>query len=164
MNIRLIIVFTCYLCAFIAAPALADAPAASATTLPTTTQLTAKLTEVQAATGLDETVKASLIEQYRRAQSNLEDINNFNAKAADFTESLKTAPPATALLLKQLKNAPAPTAVDPTLAQLTAADINQRLSQVLADVAQQETNLSEFEKQINSSVERPAAVRLRLTN
>ncbi|MBV5309368.1 MAG: mechanosensitive ion channel [Chromatium okenii] len=163
VNIRLIIVFTCYLCAFIAAPALADAPAASATTLPTTTQLTAKLTEVQAATGLDETVKASLIEQYRRAQSNLEDINNFNAKAADFTESLKTAPPATALLLKQLKNAPAPTAVDPTLAQLTAADINQRLSQVLADVAQQETNLSEFEKQINSSVERPAAVRLRLT-
>ncbi|MBK1694383.1 mechanosensitive ion channel protein MscS [Chromatium weissei] len=147
------------------APVLANAPAsasASATTLPTAAQLASKLTEVQAATGLSETVKASLIEQYRRAQSSLEDVNNFNTKAADFTDSLKTAPPATALLLKQLSNASA-AAVDSTLAQLTTADINQRLSQVLAEVAQVEADLSEFEKRVNSSVERPAAVRVRLT-
>lgn len=149
----------------LAAPTLADAPApasASATTLPTAAQLAAKLTEAQAATGLDEPVKASLIEQYRRAQSSLEDVNNFNTKAADFTDALKTAPPATAILLKQLGNAPAP-AADPALAQLATADINQRFSKVLAEVAQEEARLGELEKQINTSVERPATARARLT-
>jgi potassium-dependent mechanosensitive channel len=137
-----------------------SAPAAAE--LPTAAQLAAKLAEVQAATGLDAALQASLLEQYRRAQSNLEAINDFDAKAAAFTAALKTAPPATANLLKQLKTAPSKTG-ESGLDQRATADLAQRLSKVLAEVAVAETQVAELEQRLAASTERPAAARARLT-
>ncbi len=139
--------------AFLTTPAAAE--------LPTAAQLATKLAEVQAATNLDETLKTNLLEHYRRAQSHLEDVNHFNKKAADFTAALKTAPPETARLLKQLKTAP-PTPADVNLEQLATTEITQRLSKVIAEVTLADTQMTELEQRLNANIERPAAVRTRL--
>ncbi|WP_338032736.1 mechanosensitive ion channel domain-containing protein [Chromatium okenii] len=140
--------------AFLTAPAAAE--------LPTVAKLTSSLNEVQAATNLDEALKTSVLEHYRRALSNLEAATAFDAKAAAFTAALKTAPPATATLLKQLKNAP-PSAVESGLDQLASAEITQRLSKVLAEVALAETQMTELEQRLNANIERPATARARLS-
>jgi potassium efflux system protein len=136
-----------------------------ATNLPSASQITSKIAEVESATGLDAAAKAALTEHYRRAQSNLEDLKNFDAKAADFTQSLKTAPKTTETILKQLANDGTGAAnQSSTLPEnLSDIEINQRLSKILADAAIEETRVSELEKRIDASLDRPTSVRTRLT-
>ncbi|TCT20746.1 potassium efflux system protein [Thiobaca trueperi] len=140
------------------------APATSVN-LPTPAQLTSKLDEVKAATGLDETTKATLTELYRRALTSLEDASNFETKTAEFAQSLKTAPNATAAIQKTLEKSqsdtsePAETIPD----SLSTDDITQRLNKVLAEAAAEEARVSELEKLIDSGTNRPALARARLT-
>lgn len=138
-----------------------DMTATGATTLPSASQIAAKRAEAEAATGLDDAARAALIEQYRRAQSNLEEAASYDAQAADFTATLKTAPQTTALLLKQLEKDQA-NAADDVPDDLSPGVISQRLSALLGDIAIAETRVGELEKRIDASVKRPAAVRIRL--
>lgn len=149
-----------------AASAGSISAATNSVNLPSSAQLTSKLAEVGAATGLDEPTKAALTEQYRHALSNLEDADNFDAKAAQFADALKSAPKETAALQKQIDANP--TASDPgrvaALSEgLSSEEIGQRLTKVLADVAVEETRISEFEKLIDADADRPTAARARLS-
>ena len=151
-----------------AAKATAAQPSNGPANLPTVSQIASKIAEAESATGLDEAAKAAkavLIEQYRRAQSNLEDANNFNAKADDFAQSLKTAPKTTATILKQLEQdaSSADDRAEKIPDTLPTLEINQRLGKVLADAAIEETRVGEFEKLIDGNVDRPAAARARMT-
>ncbi|MFD2113124.1 mechanosensitive ion channel domain-containing protein [Thiorhodococcus fuscus] len=138
--------------------------AISVTPLPSAEQFSAKLAELDAATGMDESLKGSLTENYRRAQSNLEDAASFDAKAAEFARSLKTAPKATDNALAELErlkpNQPPKKSRLPE--GLSADEISQRQNKILADVALQETRASEFDKLIESNADRPTAARQRL--
>ncbi|WP_295401113.1 mechanosensitive ion channel domain-containing protein [uncultured Thiocystis sp.] len=146
----------------------ASAPSDGPANLPSPSQLASKIAEAEAATGLDEATKAAkavLIEQYRRAQANLEDIDNFNARADDFAESLKTAPAKTAAILKELESDPAGAVAHPERLpdNLSALEISQRLNKVLAEATAEETRLGELEKLIEGNADRPTAARGRLS-
>lgn len=141
------------------------ANAVSATPLPSVEQLDKKLQELEAAKGMDEATKLSLSELYRRTQANLEDAAGFEAKAKEFTDALVSAPKQTEdiqrqLELRQTKSADKQTADVP--GKLSTEDIDQRLNKVLAEMAAHETRVSELDKLLDESLERPTSNRDRL--
>ncbi|MBK1717741.1 mechanosensitive ion channel protein MscS [Thiocystis violacea] len=137
----------------------------SATPLPTKSQLDSKLEELGSASGMDETLKTSLSESYRRAQSNLEDTANFDAETTKLAEILKSAPEETRAIQKTLEKLSSEAANKPTPAppdNLSTEEISQRLNGVAADVAARETRVNELEKLIDASHDQPTAARERL--
>jgi len=138
--------------------------AISAIPLPSSEQLSAKLAELDATSGMDESLKGSLTENYRRTQSNLEDAASFNTKAAEFARSLKTAPKATDNALAELKRLKPDQSTEKNhLPEGLSADaISQRQNKLLADIALQETRASAFDKLVDSNADRPTAARQRL--
>ncbi|EXJ15216.1 mechanosensitive ion channel domain-containing protein [Imhoffiella purpurea] len=132
--------------------------------LPSATQFAAKLAELDATTGMDESLKSSLTENYRRAQSNLEDAANFDAKASEFARSLKTAPRETDATLAELERLKTRTRspADDLPKTLDTEEIQQRQNKVMADVALEEARASEFEKMADTISSRPTTARQRL--
>ncbi|MGQ9660105.1 MAG: mechanosensitive ion channel domain-containing protein [Thermochromatium sp.] len=156
-------------------PALAQVPdtrdqielsAATAKTaaLPTKEQIEAQLAMLESSGDLNETLKSSLSELYRRTLANLTEIEKFDTRLAELTEALKTAPNEIQELQKALERQSAASASKPLALPegLTSDQISQRLNQVLADAAALETRVSELSKLIDASQTRPATARERL--
>lgn len=132
--------------------------------LPSREQLAAKLAELEAATELDETARAALTELYHRTQSSLEEAEHFDTKAAEYGRFLQSAPQLIATIQRQLEQeeSVATERPEPLPDGLSSEEISQRLSKLLADMAVEETRVSEFEKRFDASADRPAAARARL--
>jgi len=141
----------------------AASAAAVSSSLPSSSQIETKIAEAEAATALDEGTRNTLIELYRHALANLQSRRDFDLKAADFADSLKTAPAKTSQILERLKRLPPldqPPEVD---ARLSIEAINRELNQILADLAMEESRLDEFDKQLDLGNARPALARARIT-
>ncbi|NKN33936.1 mechanosensitive ion channel [Marichromatium bheemlicum] len=143
-----------------APPLLADTTANQ----PTVSQIEARTAEVENSTTLDEADKATLLELYRRARANLEDTRNFELKADEFAHTLETAPRQRKSAERELEAArgasTTPAEVIPT--GLGSEAIAQRLNKALADIAVEETRLSELEKLTQITGSRPTSARARL--
>ncbi|NEV62891.1 mechanosensitive ion channel [Thiorhodococcus minor] len=143
-------------------------PAASTATtmpLPTAEQLEGKLTDLESAGGMDESLKLSLSELYRRAQSSLQEAANFRTQTQELGKFIESAPTEIAAIQRELDAGQASgKQEDPVQVpdHLTAETVSQRLSQIMADVAAQETRVSELEKLLDESPDRPASSRNRL--
>ncbi|MBK1721003.1 mechanosensitive ion channel protein MscS [Thiocystis violacea] len=141
------------------------ASAAAALPLPTTAQLEDKLKALASAQAMDEALKLSLSELYRRTQSSLEEAAGFRAKKEEVAAFILSAPKETESIQRELERRQSDTTgqVSPPLpAELSAEDAAQRISQVMADVAAQENRVNEFEKLLDESLDRPANSRSRL--
>lgn len=145
-------------------PATLPTAATSAASLPTKPQIDEQLAVLESSTGLDETLKSNLTELYRRALAGLGDIEKFDARLAELTEALKTAPKQTQELQKSLERQSAAGATKPPKIPdgLTSDQISQQLNQVLAEAAAHETRVSELSKLIDAGQTRPATTRERL--
>lgn len=134
------------------------------TSLPTKARIEEQLAALESSSGLDETLKSSLSELYRRALSSLGDIEKFDARLAELAEALKTAPKQTQELQKSLERRSAAGASKPPALPngLTTDQISQQLNQVLADAAAHEIRVSELSKLIDAGQTRPATARERL--
>ena len=134
------------------------------TTLPDKAQVEEQLAGLESSNGLDEALKSSLSELYRRTLANLTEIEKFDTRLAELTEALKTAPKETQELQKALERQSAAGASKPLALPdgLTSDQISQRLNQVLADAAAHEIRVSELGKLIDAGQTRPATARERL--
>jgi len=138
--------------------------ASDTTSLPTKARIEEALTGLEASSGMDEALKSTLTELYRRTLANLDDIAKFDARLTELTESLKTAPKQTRELQKSLERQSATSGAQPPKIPdgLTTDQLSQRLNQVLADAAANEIRVSELEKLIDANQARPATARERL--
>ncbi len=158
------------LCA--ATPAIADSRtedidvnASSAAPLPSTDQIEKKLQDLDAAKGLDEPLKLSLSELYRRIQTNLQEAAGFEAKRQEFADLLVSAPKQTDDIQRELERRQAKSGETQDvkgLGKLSTEEIGQRLNKILAEVTARESRVSELEKLLDASLERPAINRNRL--
>lgn len=131
--------------------------------LPSASQIEARLAEITADSALDEATRTALTEQYRRALSNLEAAQTFDSKAADFAQVLKTAPGETTAILERLADDRSSGRAVPEIPEALPADqLAERLNRVMADASIEETRISELDKVIEGSVDRPAAARARI--
>jgi potassium-dependent mechanosensitive channel len=139
-------------------------PSPGTTTLPDKAQVEEQLAGLESSNGLDEALKSSLSELYRRTLANLTEIEKFDTRLAELTEALKTAPKETQELQKALERQSAAGASKPLALPdgLTSDQISQRLNQVLADAAAHEIRVSELGKLIDAGQTRPATARERL--
>lgn len=138
---------------------------ASAVPIPSVSQLDDKIKALDSADAMDDSLKLSLGELYRRTQASLEEAANFRAKKKDMAEFLANAPKETETIQRRLEHAQSSsTSKRPpeVPSALSAEDVGQQLSQVLADVTAQENRVNELEKLLDESLDRPAANRARL--
>ncbi len=119
--------------------------------------LETKIKEAEAAIGLDEVLKTRLIEQYRKALSDLQAARAFDDKAGAYKQSLEGAPARTAAIREELAARAATPKEDvsesPDDASIT--EIEQVLAKAQADAAAVATKLAEIEKELEASTTRP---------
>jgi len=128
--------------------------------------LESRIKEVEASSDLDEAVKTRLTELYRKALSNLESIRSYDAKAAVYAQSLKTAPSETQQLREAIKKIQETAGEEPLLLpeSVPVRDIEQQLAKEQADAVAVEAKLNEMEKELDSWSRRPAEARQRITD
>lgn len=142
----------------------ASAQTIGGSTLPSVSQIEAKIAEVGANAALDEAGQAALTESYRRAIANLESARTSETKANTFSATLTTAPAETAAIAQRLEERePIEAIVAAIPSDLTSEEITQRLSIIVADAAIEETRVRELENLIERNTARPAAIRARLS-
>ena len=126
--------------------------------------LKSKIAETEAATSLEEQVKARLIEFYRRALTNLEKEQSFRADADTFAEARKTAPADTEKLRRALekKEKLSPEKTLKLSKKTPLAELEQQLQKEKADLAAVEARLSDLKKRHEIHTNRPTAARQRL--
>lgn len=126
--------------------------------------LESKIEEVSAATALDEQTKATLTELYRRALTNLNQVQNYQSEADIFTQSQQDAPTETEKIrrtLEQRKEITPETVLDLS-EDITQSELELLLEKERADLAAVEAKLSDINKRLENQVNRPAAARDRL--
>jgi potassium efflux system protein len=100
----------------------ATRPAPVRTTLPTKETIEAHIARLEKAKDLDETVRSKAVEAYKQALAQLKLAADWQAKAAAFAESARTAPARTAQIKAQLSAAASqPAATAPSPGTLEAA-------------------------------------------
>ncbi len=142
-----------------------SAQAADPTATVTPETLNAKINEVEATAGLDETTKVRLTELYRKALSFLEAVRS-NEKATEaFRQARETAPAKTEALRNQLEQIPdtPPSVIVNVTEQTRLTDIEQLLAAEKASLAAAESELADLEKLLSGEAERPTAARKQLT-
>jgi potassium efflux system protein len=118
-----------------------------------------KIKETESATDLDDAAKARLTEQYRKALSSLEATSALDAKATAYKESLEKAPREAQAIRKKLAAAAQPVEKTPLPDGEKVPDIEQRLAKTQADATAVAAKLSEIEKELESSTNRPTEAR-----
>ena len=123
--------------------------------------LETKIKETEAATDLDEAAKTKLAELYRKALSELQASSALEAKATAYKDALETAPARTKAIREELGSGTgtAPTKLQELPADVSVAEIEQRLAKSQADAAAVGAKLAEMEKELEGSTTRPAAAR-----
>jgi potassium efflux system protein len=162
----LLAVWMSIMCGMVAAqPTAAESTTPTGgTSLPSPSQIEAKLAEVAADSALDDAAKTALTELYRRALANLESARASEAKTAEFATALNTAPAETTAILKRLEAEQAAETIVETIPEdLPSEEVAQRLNMVIADAAIEETRINALDQLVERSAGRPAAIRTRLS-
>ncbi len=158
-----IFILACLLCA----PATGtDTTPAEPTPKISSQQIEAKINEIEATEGLEETEKKELIELYRKTLSNLEKQASYKAAEEGFAEARGTAPDKTREIRKKLEELEKRDAEGPNLPEIPGDTPTEELEQMLvkeqADLAALQAKLAEIDNQIKEQSARPATVRERL--
>jgi potassium efflux system protein len=142
-----------------------DAPVAEARPGAVTQEiLEAKIAEVEAATGIEETARAALVARYRKALSNLQTAGA-NAQAADdFRLAAQRAPAEVEAIRQQMEEAAAQPPedgldLDPSL---SLRQVEQLLQKEQADLAAVDARRADVEQRLAEAAGRPALIRQRL--
>jgi len=159
------LIIACFLAALPVAAQDVAIPRIGADGSPSAEQLESAIQSVEAREGLSDEVRASIIDQLRDAQTQVQNRLAAEAAAAAFTDSLSTAPAETETLRAGLDaEAPAPPTVeslgitdDTTLDVLTLS-----LSQELAEQIAVESRFIELDAQIETQGSLPADARRRI--
>jgi potassium-dependent mechanosensitive channel len=133
--------------------------------LVTESLLEAKLTETDADPGLDGETKSRLVELYRRALSNLEELAANRTLAEAFAETTRTAPEQTLQIRERLDAAEHADPMEGIEVGLDTpiSQIERQLKREQADRAAADAQRAELERQRAYQENRPAAIRHRLT-
>jgi potassium efflux system protein len=133
--------------------------------LPSLSELDALIETAQSASGIDEAAKNTLIELYRRTRANLESMRANQARAAEFTQQLETAPAEIESMQKELADAAAAPSkpAEAEVQGLPAETVARRLSEVQTEALIQETRISELDDLLDGAQARPAQARTRIT-
>ena len=132
-------------------------------TLPPAAEIESRIQELEAATGLDETTKTALIEQYRRVLASLEAAQTFAAMNTEYLQSQESAPKETADIRKDLEaqtSGPPPDEAPPK--DLKADEIARRLAKIETDATLLGARIAELDQSIDAATTRPAAARARI--
>jgi potassium efflux system protein len=130
----------------------------------TEAMLEAKIAEVEAATGIEETARAALVERYRKALSNLHRAGA-NAQAADDYRQAARSAPALIQAIRQQTDEVAARAPEDSLAvdpSLPLSQVEQLLQKEKADLAAVDARRADFEQRLAEEAGRPALIRQRL--
>jgi hypothetical protein len=130
----------------------------------TEAMLEAKIAEVEAATSIEETARAALVERYRKALSNLHRAGA-NAQAADDYRQAARSAPALIQAIRQQTDEVAARAPEDSLAvdpSLPLSQVEQLLQKEKADLAAVDARRADFEQRLAEEAGRPALIRQRL--
>ncbi|MDX2457521.1 MAG: hypothetical protein QNL87_08445, partial [Gammaproteobacteria bacterium] len=154
-------------CCLPVSPALSVDKADTSVDLPalvTRAALEARLKEVEAATSLDEEVRASLVETLNQALGNLEAIKTSKANTESYIQARNAAPEQTRAIREKLES----DRVEGSEVTVTATAaspfdvIEGELLQEKANLAAVEAKLADLETQLETGKNRPAAVQKQL--
>ncbi len=126
--------------------------------------LEAKIQEVESTTGMDEQVKAKLVDLYRQALSNLQTTKT-NAEAAEAFRRAALTAPAQSESIREEMEVEGRTAPEEPLQLETAAsvaEIAQMLQREKADLAAEDARRADFEQRLEEEAARPTLVQQRL--
>jgi potassium efflux system protein len=127
--------------------------------------LQSKLEEAENSSTLDETARQQLVELYRAAQTNLEELQAYNTEADAYRTILKTGPAEIAELRSKTEAATAALDKDPPVElakDATEQEVQRLLTQDQAELASVETVLAELEKVIDAADQEPTDARRQL--
>jgi potassium efflux system protein len=131
----------------------------------TTKLLQSKLEEADNSSTLDEASRQQLVELYRAAQTNLEELEALNAEADAYRTVLETGPAEIAELRSKTEATTAALDKDPPVElaeDATEQEVQRLLTQAQAELASVETVLAEVEKVIDATDQEPAEARKQL--
>ncbi len=160
--------FATSLCLLILTQPLAAAEkdaAGASPSIPVTSEiLKSKIEEIESATDLQAEVKTQLVELYRKALSNLEEINANIARATAFAEATQTAPVQTRVIREQIE---ATKHIDPVDAlsvsiKVSLEDIERQLQKEQVDLAAVDARRADLERRLTYQQNRPAIISQRL--
>jgi potassium efflux system protein len=152
-------------CGSIAAAAEAEAPAE--TPAPPVPELTpeviqARLKQIENDTSLQEAEKKEILGRYNEALAELELVQSHTARAEQLAKEAQQAPEELKRLEADLKAPPAADAPD-VPADATAAELQQRLSELETELEAHRERLGALETKLKSSAERKTALPDRIT-
>ena len=159
------LIVACFLAALPVAAQDVAIPSIGADGSPSVEQLESAIQSVEAREGLSDEVRASIIDQLRDAQRQIQNRLAAEAAATAFTDSLNTAPAEAAALRAELDaEEPAPpTAKSLGITDATTLDeLTLMLSQELAEQIAVESRYIELETQIEAQGSRPTDARRRI--
>jgi len=140
-----------------------DVDSESPLTLPDKSEIESRIKETEANTALDEAARNALLEQYRRALSQLESARTFEAKGSELLAALEQAPKDTAEIRRELQSeANQSTPEDNIPEDLSVTEIAQRIAKIKAETALVEARLAELDKLVEESASRPNQARARV--
>ncbi len=140
-----------------ALPAPTPAEPADAVTLEL---LRSQLEGLESSSDIDDTTKATAVEMYRKAISNLEIARSQEQAAARFKAEIESAPTETRRLREELARKKEDSEkTTPAFDGMGLDELVQRLQQEQANLASVEAKLAEFETQIKKETDRPDAIR-----
>jgi potassium efflux system protein len=143
-------------------PARGQAPAETG---PAAERLQSRVKAVEATPGIDEALRARLLDLYRQALDQLEAGRSARAAAAAYRSAVEGAPAEVEAIRERLaRTEPArPVAADLGVSASTpVGQIEQRLAQERADLAGLEAELANLEKELTAQQGRPALARQEL--
>ena len=138
-----------------------EAPAPPAPEL-TPEVIQARLKQIENDTSLEETEKKEILGRYNQVLAELELADSHAAQAESLTKEVQQAPEELQHLEAELKAPPA-TDVPPVPADATAAELQQRLSEMESDLEVQRERVESLEAKLKSSAERKASLPERIT-
>jgi len=119
--------------------------------------------EIAASTGLDETLKATLAELYRRATGALETSGAYREAAQRLERSIQSAPAETEKVRAEIANRRAQLKSESlVLARLSLAELEQMLLEETGTRASLESGLDQIDNQVLKEQDRPVVIRQRL--
>ncbi|WP_051023743.1 mechanosensitive ion channel domain-containing protein [Thiorhodovibrio frisius] len=123
-----------------------------------------KIKEVQSSSTLEPEAAKRIIEQYRGALSNLEEIKVFESQATNFRKAIAQAPLDSAALREQAAQRLAQESpAKPLAPNATLSQVEQQLAQQLAEIAAVEALLAELDKILDANTKEPARARKRIS-
>lgn len=110
--------------------------------------LESRIKEQESASGADAEAAKRLVEQYRKALSNLEAVRNQEAKSSSLAQTVETAPAEIQRLRKEVENLQTKAEAKPASPppEATIADLEQQLVKEVADEAALSAKLADLDK------------------